>query len=50
MKFKLNDYIINYEIVRKDNKNLYFRFDDNCTLIVTAPKFITDMELSLIHI
>lgn len=45
MKFKLNDYIINYEIVRKDNKNLYFRFDDNCTLIVTAPKFITDMEV-----
>ena len=45
MKFKLNDYIINYEIIRKDNKNLYFRFDENCTLIITAPKFITDSEV-----
>ncbi len=45
MKFKLNDYIIEYEIVKKDNKNLYFRFDENCKLIVTAPKFITDLEV-----
>jgi len=45
MKFKLNDYIIEYEIIRKDNKNLYFRFDENCTLIITAPNFITDSEV-----
>ena len=45
MKFKLNDYIINYEVIRKDNKNLYFRFDENCTLIITAPRFITDLEV-----
>lgn len=45
MKFKLNDYIIDYEIVRKDNKNLYFRIDENCKLIITAPKFITDGEV-----
>ncbi len=45
MKFKLNDYIINYEIIRKDNKNLYFRFDENCQLIITAPRFITDNEV-----
>ena len=45
MKFKLNDYIIEYDIVRKDNKNLYFRFDENCHLIITAPKFITDLEV-----
>ncbi len=45
MKFKLNDYIIEYEVIRKDNKNLYFRFDENCTLIITAPKFITDNEI-----
>ena len=45
MKFKLNDYIIEYEIVKKDNKNLYFRFDENCKLIITAPKFITDLEV-----
>ncbi len=45
MKFKINDYIINYEIIRKDNKNLYFRFDENCNLIITAPKFIKDEEV-----
>ncbi len=45
MKFKLNDYIIEYEVVRKNNKNLYFRFDENCKLIITAPKFITDKEV-----
>lgn len=45
MKFKLNDYIIEYEIIRKDNKNLYFRINENCKLVVTAPKFITDNEV-----
>ncbi len=45
MKFKLNDYIIEYEVIIKDNKNLYFRFDENCKLIITAPKFITDKEV-----
>ena len=45
MKFKLNDYIIEFEVIRKDNKNLYFRFDENCKLIITAPKFITDKEI-----
>ena len=45
MKFKINDYIIEYEIIRKDNKNLYFRFDENCKLIITAPKFISDKDV-----
>lgn len=45
MKFKLNDYIIDYEIIKKDNKNLYFRIDENCKLIITAPKFISDDEI-----
>jgi len=45
MKFKINDYIIEYEIIRKDNKNLYFRIDENCKLIVTTPRFITDEEV-----
>ena len=45
MKFKLNDYTIDYEILRKDNKNLYFRFDENCKLIITTPKFISDEEV-----
>lgn len=45
MKFKLNDYIIEYEIIRKNNKNLYFRIDENCKLVITAPRFITDVEV-----
>ena len=45
MKFKIKDYIINYEVIRKDNKNLYFRIDENCKLIITAPRFITDEEI-----
>ena len=45
MKFKLNDYIIEYEVIKKDNKNLYFRFDENCRLIITAPRFINDKEV-----
>ena len=45
MKFKINDYIIDYEIVRKDNKNLYFRFDENSKLIITTPRFISDSEV-----
>ena len=45
MKFKINDYIIEYEVIRKDNKNLYFRINENCKLIITAPKFISDEEV-----
>ena len=45
MKFKLNDYIIEYDVIRKDNKNLYFRIDENCKLIITAPRFISDTEI-----
>ncbi len=45
MKFKLNDYIIEYEVIRKDNKNLYFRINENCQLVITAPRFISDQEI-----
>jgi len=45
MKFKINDYVIEYEVIRKDNKNLYFRIDENCKLVITAPRFITDEEI-----
>lgn len=45
MKFQLNDYIIEYDVIKKDNKNLYFRFDENCKLIITAPRFVSDNEI-----
>ena len=45
MKCKINNYIIDYEVIRKDNKNLYFRFDENCKLIITTPKYVTDEDV-----
>lgn len=45
MKVKINDTIIDYEVKRKDNKNLYFRINENCHLVVYAPRFISDLEI-----
>ena len=45
MNCKINNYIIDYEVIRKDNKNLYFRFDENCKLIITTPKYVTDDDV-----
>ena len=45
MKFKINDYVIEYEVIRKDNKNLYFRIDESCKLVITAPRFISDDDV-----
>ena len=45
MKFQINDYIINCEIIRKDNKNLYFRFDENCILKISTPKYMSDEDV-----
>ena len=45
MKVGINDYIIEYKIIRKDNKNLYFRFDENCVLIITTPKYMSDDDV-----
>lgn len=45
MKVKINDYVIEYEIIRKDNKNLYFRFDENCVLKISTPKYMSDEDV-----
>ena len=44
MEIMLGDYNIKYEIIRKNNKNIYFRFKDG-TLCVTANRFISESEV-----
>ena len=38
MNSKLGNYDINVKIIYKKNRNIYFRFDNNLSLIVTCPK------------
>lgn len=42
----LGNYIINVKIIYKNNKNIYFRFDDDLNLVVTCPKHTSDFEIS----
>ena len=44
MEIMLGDYNIKYEIIRKNNKNIYFRFKDGI-LYVTANRFISESEV-----
>ncbi len=41
MEIQLGSHIINYEIIRKNNKNIYFRFNDEGTLIVSCNKLVS---------
>jgi len=45
MDIELNNEKILVNIIRKDNKNIYFRIDDNLSLLVTVPKRTTDKEI-----
>ena len=45
MELQLGNYIVNLEIEKKDNKNIYFRFKDNNTLYVTCNRFISNKEV-----
>ena len=44
MEVKLGEYVIDVDIVRKNNKNVYFRFKDD-TLVVTAHRLISEREI-----
>ena len=44
MQVYLGDTLIDVEIVRKNNKNVYFRFKDN-VLVVTAHRLISEREI-----
>ncbi len=46
MEVSLGDYIINVKIIRKKNKNIYFRFDENLNLVVTANKWVSEKEIA----
>lgn len=46
MEVYLKDKLITVNIIRKKNKNIYFRFDDNLNLIVTANKRISEREIT----
>lgn len=46
MKINLGSYEVNVNIVYKNNKNIYFRFDDALNLIITCPKHTSDFEIS----
>lgn len=45
MEVLLNDELITVNIIRKKNKNIYFRYDDNLNLVVTANKYVSEKEI-----
>lgn len=45
MVIQLGKYEVPLEIIRKKNKNIYFRFNEEGTLIVTCNRFVSEKEL-----
>lgn len=45
MEVYLGEELVKVNIIRKNNKNIYFRFDDNLNLVVTANKWISKREI-----
>ncbi len=45
MDIQLGSYEIPFEIVRKNNKNIYFRFKENGILYVTCNRFVSEREV-----
>ena len=45
MEVMLLDNKINVEVIRKNNKNIYFRFKDDGTLYVTCNYLTLDMQI-----
>lgn len=48
MNFELEGKIINIKIVRKSNKNIYMRFQDDQTMIITCNYKVSDKEIKRI--
>lgn len=48
MDFSLNGKMLKIEIIHKKNKNLYMRFQDEKTLIITCSPFVKEKEI--VHI
>lgn len=50
MEVQLGKYMVPLEIVKKNNKNIYFRFKDNGILYVTCHRFVSLSEIKkIIH-
>lgn len=45
MEVQLGEYFIDVEIVKKNNKNVYFRFKDDGKLYVTCNRFVSEKEI-----
>lgn len=45
MVIQLGKYEVPLEIIRKKNKNIYFRFNDEGILVVTCNRFVSEKEL-----
>ena len=45
MEIQLGDYKINVIVIRKNNKNIYFRFKDDGNLYVTCNYLVTNKEI-----
>jgi len=45
MEVQLGEYNLTLEIIKKNNKNIYFRFKDEDTLYVTCNRFVSEREV-----
>lgn len=45
MKYDFKDYLVNVNIIYKNNRNVYFRVDEESNLIVTCPKYMNEIDI-----
>jgi hypothetical protein len=45
MKYDFKDFVINVVIIHKQNKNIYFRVDQDSNLVVTCPKYVREVDI-----
>lgn len=45
MEVQLGKYVVPLEIIKKNNKNIYFRFKENGVLYVTCHRFVSEREI-----
>lgn len=48
MQLKIKEHTIEVQIVRKNNKNIYMRFIDQYTLVVTSNRLVSEREIAKI--
>lgn len=45
MKYDFKDYLVNVIIIHKNNRNVYFRVDEESNLVVTCPKYMSEIDI-----